>query len=91
MNLNCWDCEQSFDDWDGYREHECPERPSPDSGRKYVCSIGCDIRKNTLDEPPESDRFYSEEERIEQREQKEKEDARARRKRTGDWVFRGYK
>ena len=41
--------------------------------------------------PVEEDRVHTAEERAEQLEKQRRADARARRRRTGDWIFRGYK
>ena len=75
-------------------ESEAPESyhdPCEECNRRYYCEKGCELEGFDVDGPVEDDRFYTVEERQEQLEQRKREDFRARRRRTGDWVFRGFK
>ena len=63
-------------------------------GRAYYHAQGCsrdDFGERSGAEPVQEDRVHTAEERAAQLEKRRREDFRARRLRTGDWVFRGYK
>ena len=72
---------------DDYHD-ECDE-----CGRAYYHEKGCpnDDWGERSGEPVEEDRFYTIEERQEMRDQRRREDFRARRRRLGTWVERGFK
>ena len=77
-------------------EIDAPEsyhEPCEECNRRYYCEKGCanDDWGERAAEPVAEDRFYTVEERFAQLEQRKREDFRARRRRTGEWVFRGYK
>ena len=75
-------------------EIDAPEsyhEPCEECNRRYYCEKGCELDGFGVDGPVEDDRFYTAEERQEQLEKRKREDFRARRRRTGDWVFRGFK
>ena len=77
-------------------EIEAPEsyhEPCEECNRRYYCEKGCELDDwgERTTEPVAEDRFHTAEERSAERERKRRADDRARRLRTGDWVFRGFK
>ena len=62
-------------------------------GRAYYHAQGCsrDDFGERSGAPIEEDRVHTTEERAAQLEKQRRADDRARRRRTGEWVFRGYK